>query len=115
MDPASRTYTVAMPWYERADFYELWALSADDHDVPRDYERWHSEACRVMREHLAAGRAIQFIRIKPADYAMAGRRSQHRSHAIDLCRAARLRHGSSTAYPTAIAAPRGRLNPATDN
>jgi len=68
MDPANRTYTVAMPWYERADFYELWALSADDHDVPRDYERWHSEACRVMHEHLAAGRAIQFIRIKPAEY-----------------------------------------------
>ncbi len=68
MNPSSQTYTIAMPWYDRTDFYELWALSADQHEVPRDYDRWHAEASRVMREHLARGLAIQFIRIRPAEY-----------------------------------------------
>ncbi len=57
-----------MPWYERADFDELWELSADRHEVPRDYDRWHSEALRAMNDYLARGQAIQFIRIKPSEY-----------------------------------------------
>ena len=68
MKPGSETYTIAMPWYERADFDELWELSADQHEVPRDYDRWHSEALRAMNDYLARGQAIQFIRIKPSEY-----------------------------------------------
>ncbi|BCB19235.1 hypothetical protein [Bosea sp. ANAM02] len=68
MNPSSQSYTIAMPWYERTDFEELWALSADKDEVPRDYDRWHAEASRVMRDHLARGVAIQFIRIRPVEY-----------------------------------------------
>jgi hypothetical protein len=57
-----------MPWYERADFDELWALSADQHDVPRDYDRWHEEATRVLHQHLAQGKALQVVTIKPQAY-----------------------------------------------
>lgn len=68
MNPSSQAYTVAMPWYERADFYELWALSADQAEALPDYDRWHAEATRVMNQYLAEGRVIQFIRIRPAAF-----------------------------------------------
>jgi hypothetical protein len=57
-----------MPWYERADFHELWALSADQHNVPRDYDVWHAEASRALQEYLAMGKALQVVTIRPAAY-----------------------------------------------
>ena len=61
-------YTVAMPWYEREDFSELWELAHDRDQMPSDYETWHRNAVTVMNACLARGRALEIVTIKPAEF-----------------------------------------------
>ncbi|WP_332693744.1 hypothetical protein [Bosea sp. (in: a-proteobacteria)] len=68
MNPSSGAYTVAMPWYEREDFYRLLELSADRKDMTADYDVWQSKATAVAREYLARGRALQIITIRPDEF-----------------------------------------------
>ncbi|KRD96090.1 hypothetical protein ASE63_11735 [Bosea sp. Root381] len=68
MKPSVDAYTVAMPWYEREDFHELWALAHDRDEMPTDYDVWHSSAVSVMNAWLAEGRALQIVTIKPAPF-----------------------------------------------
>lgn len=66
--PNTETYTVAMPWYEREDFAQLWELAADRQDIPPDYEVWHRNAVAVMNAWLARGRALQIVTIRPGPF-----------------------------------------------
>jgi len=66
--PTVDAYTVAIPWYERADFQRLWELAHDHDDMPSDYEIWHAAARRVVNAWLARGRALQIVTIKPDEF-----------------------------------------------
>uniref|UniRef100_A0A9E8CJB0 Uncharacterized protein n=1 Tax=Bosea sp. NBC_00436 TaxID=2969620 RepID=A0A9E8CJB0_9HYPH len=66
--PTVETYTIAMPWYEREDFSQLWELAHDRDEMPSDYETWHRNAVAVMNAWLARGRALEIVTIKPAEF-----------------------------------------------
>lgn len=61
-------YTVAMPWYEREDFSQLWELAHDRDEMPSDYDTWHRDAVAVMNAWLARGRALEIVTIKPDEF-----------------------------------------------
>lgn len=67
MKPSIEAYTVALPWYERADFQRLWESADDHHDMPSDYDVWHASALSVINAWLARGRALQIVTIKPVE------------------------------------------------
>lgn len=68
MKPTVEAYTVALPWYERADFQRLWELAHDHDDMPSDYDAWHKAALSVINTWLARGRALQIVTIKPNEF-----------------------------------------------
>ena len=68
MNPSSGAYTIAMPWYEREDFYRLLELAADRNEMTADYDDWLQKATAVAREYLARGQALQIITIRPNDF-----------------------------------------------
>lgn len=61
-------YTVAMPWYEREDFQQIWELAHDRDEMPADYDTWHRNAVAVMNAWLARGRALEIVTIKPVEF-----------------------------------------------
>jgi hypothetical protein len=68
MKPNVETYTVALPWYEREHFEQLWQLAHDQAEMPRDYEVWHDAALNVINEWLARGKALQIVTIRPDEF-----------------------------------------------
>ncbi len=68
MKPTVEAYTVALPWYERADFQRMWELAHDHDDMPSDYDVWHAAALSVINAWLARGRALQVITIRPDEF-----------------------------------------------
>lgn len=56
-----------VPWYERADFAEICRAPADDASE-RDYYRWHGRAMQAIGQLLQAGKAIEIVTVRPADY-----------------------------------------------
>lgn len=68
MKPTVETYTVALPWYERADFLRLWELAHDQDDMPSDYDVWHASAVSAVNAWLARGRALQIVTIRPEEF-----------------------------------------------
>ncbi|MBN9453282.1 MAG: hypothetical protein J0I42_15140 [Bosea sp.] len=68
MKPTLDAYTVAMPWYERDDFQQIWELAHDRDEMPSDYDTWHRNAVAVMNGWLARGRALEIVTIKPAEF-----------------------------------------------
>lgn len=68
MKPTVKAYTIALPWYEREHFEELWRLAHDQDEMPRDYEVWHAAALIVINEWLARGRALQIVTIRPDEF-----------------------------------------------
>lgn len=68
MKPTVDAYTIALPWYEREHFEQLWQLAHDHDEMPRDYEVWHAAALNVINEWLARGRALQIVTIRPAEF-----------------------------------------------
>lgn len=68
MKPTVEAYTVALPWYQRADFQRLWELAHDKDDMPSDYDVWHAAALKVINQWLARGRAIQIVMIRPDEF-----------------------------------------------
>jgi len=68
MKPTIEAYTVALPWYEREDFYRLWELAHDHDDMPNDYHVWHNAARSVINAWLARGRALQIVTIRPDEF-----------------------------------------------
>lgn len=57
-----------MPWYEREDFAQIWALAHDRDQMPSDYDVWHQNAVSVMNAWLARGRALEIVTIRPAEF-----------------------------------------------
>lgn len=70
MKPTVDTYTVALPWYDREDFAELWALAHDREEMPADYDVWHRNATAVVNAWLAQGRALQIVTIRPPEFTL---------------------------------------------
>ncbi|WP_336812374.1 hypothetical protein [Bosea sp. MMO-172] len=68
MKPTVENYTVALPWYEREHFEQLWQLANDQKEMPRDYEVWHAAALKVIDEWLARGKALQIVTIRPDEF-----------------------------------------------
>lgn len=68
MKPSVENYTVALPWYEREHFEQLWQLASDRDQMPRDYEVWHAAALNVINEWLARGKALQIVTIRPDEF-----------------------------------------------
>lgn len=68
MKPTVENYTVALPWYEREHFDQLWQLANDHNEMPRDYEVWHAAALNVINEWLARGKALQIVTIRPDEF-----------------------------------------------
>ncbi|HEY5797055.1 MAG TPA: hypothetical protein VIU82_18760 [Bosea sp. (in: a-proteobacteria)] len=68
MNPSSCAYTIAMPWYDREDFYRLLALAEDRNEMTPDYDVWLREASAVARKYLARGQALQIITIRPDEF-----------------------------------------------
>lgn len=68
MKPTVEACTVAIPWYEREDFAQLWELAHDRSEMPADYDVWHQNAKAVVHEWLARGRALQIVTVRPAEF-----------------------------------------------
>lgn len=68
MKPTVEAYTVALPWYEREDFHQLWELAHDRVEMPSDYDAWHRNALEVMNAWLARGRALQIVTVRPSEF-----------------------------------------------
>lgn len=66
--PDTKTYTVALPWYEREDFAQLRELASDRDETPGDYEAWHRQATSVISEWLSRGKALQVVTVRPAEF-----------------------------------------------
>lgn len=62
------SYTLAMPWYERADFAQLMELANGRRCVSHGYDAWRDKALSVAAAHLAKGRALQLVTIKPDQF-----------------------------------------------
>lgn len=68
MKPTVENYAVALPWYEREHFDQLWQLANDQDEMPRDYDVWHAAALNVISEWLARGKALQIVTIRPDEF-----------------------------------------------
>ena len=68
MRPTVENYSVALPWYEREHFEQLWLLASDHDEMPRDYEVWHAAALSVINEWLSRGKALQIVTIRPDEF-----------------------------------------------
>lgn len=68
MKPRIGAYTVAMPWYDEADFHRLWTLAHDRDEIPPSYSEWRTKAEEVLRYNLAHGLAIQIVTIRPEPF-----------------------------------------------
>ena len=69
-------YTVAMPWYERADFDQLLALAEDRIEMAPNYDLWRAQALAVAEQYIATGKALQLVTIRPGEY-LAWMRERH--------------------------------------
>ncbi|WP_186417376.1 hypothetical protein [Bosea sp. CS1GBMeth4] len=56
-----------VPWYEPADFAEIRGAPANDVG-DRDYDRWRGQAMQAIERLLRAGRALEIVTVRPADY-----------------------------------------------
>lgn len=68
MNPKIDAYTVAMPWYERADFAQLLELADDRNEMSQDYDAWRAKALSVAEHFLARGKVLQMVTIKPGEF-----------------------------------------------
>lgn len=62
------SWTVALPWYEEADFARLCAMSQRDGGMLPTYAGWRRQADAIMRRMLASGRAVEIVTVRPGPF-----------------------------------------------
>lgn len=65
--PAQAGHLTIVPWYEPADFAEICGAAANDAGDCH-YDRWRGQVMQAIDRLLQAGRAIEIVTIRPADY-----------------------------------------------